>query len=466
MYAVVDIETTGGRLNRDRITEIAIFRFDGKKIVDQYQTLINPELPIPRNITRLTGIDDQMVANAPKFYEVAKQIVEMTDEAIFVAHNVNFDYNFLKAEFKRFGFTYQRKRLCTVRLARRVLPGHPSYSLGRICKDLKIKIKARHRAAGDAEATVQLLKKIILADEEGVVDTFQKYGSREAILPPHLEKSVVDDLPDSPGVYYFHDDQGKIMYVGKAVDIRARILSHFQPNLGSRKALRMKLQIHDISYQLTGNDLVAQLLESHEIKTLKPRFNVSQKRVRNVFGIFGHEDESGYLNLSIGRIKADGPKPLTSFGGSRAARGYMEALVRRYNLCQGKTGLYSTDGPCFNYQIHRCEGACAGDETPERYNKRVRAAIDKMNVYDRSFVLIEEGRTPYESAVIIVENGKYLGFGFIDQDMQIEDPVEFKQHIDSYDDNRDIQRILNRYLRSKNKGKLLELKAEALVEAD
>ncbi|MFW5659683.1 MAG: exonuclease domain-containing protein, partial [Bacteroidota bacterium] len=322
MYAIVDIETTGGRLNRDRITEIAIFRFDGKKVVDQYQTLINPELPIPRNITRLTGIDDQMVADAPKFYEVAKQIVEMTDDAIFVAHNVNFDYNFLKAEFKRFGFTYQRKRLCTVRLARRVLPGHASYSLGRICKDLKIKIKARHRAAGDAEATVQLLKKIILADEEGVVDTFQKYGSREAILPPHLDKSVVDDLPDAPGVYYFHDDQGKIMYVGKAVDIRARILSHFQPNLSSRKALRMKLQIHDISYQLTGNDLVAQLLESHEIKSLKPRFNVSQKRSRNVFGIFGHEDDAGYLNLSIGRIKTDGPKPLTSFGGSRAARGY------------------------------------------------------------------------------------------------------------------------------------------------
>ena len=165
-YAIVDIETTGGKATRHRITEIAIVLHDGKKILDQWETLINPECYIPHGITELTGITQEMVQDAPKFYEVAKTIVEKTEKAIFVAHNVRFDYGFLREEFKRLGYTFSRRQLCTVRLSRKAFPGLRSYSLGKLIKHFGIKVNDRHRAMADTLATVELFEKI-LRQEEG-----------------------------------------------------------------------------------------------------------------------------------------------------------------------------------------------------------------------------------------------------------------------------------------------------------
>ena len=169
MYAVVDIETSGGRAQVDKITEIAIYIHDGEKIVDEFSTLINPETYIPPFITRLTGINNDMVATAPKFYEVAKKIVLMTEGRLFVAHNAPFDYRFIQEEFKRLGYNYQRQTMCTVRMSRKIIPGMGSYSLGNLCQNLGITINNRHRAAGDALATTKLLELLLLKTENKLI---------------------------------------------------------------------------------------------------------------------------------------------------------------------------------------------------------------------------------------------------------------------------------------------------------
>jgi len=215
-YAIIDIETNGGV----KITEISIFIFDGEEVVDEFTTLVNPECNIPPRITSLTGIDNHMVRNSPKFYEIAKKVYEITEHCVFVAHNVNFDYGIIGKEFKELGLTYKRKKLCTIRLSRKLLPNKNSYSLGNLCVSEGIIIKDRHRARGDAEATVILFKKLLNLDAENsneVINSFLKPKSREATLPPLLPKNVFDNLSENHGVYYFWNENKEIIYVGKAI---------------------------------------------------------------------------------------------------------------------------------------------------------------------------------------------------------------------------------------------------------
>ena len=247
-FAIVDIETTGGNAIRDKITEIAIYLHDGNKIVDEFSSLINPECTIPPFISRLTGISDEMVENAPRFFEVAKQIVRITDGAVFVAHNVLFDYGFIRQSFKSLGFNYSRDYLCTVRLSRKVLPGFKSYSLGNLCNNLNINIENRHRANGDALATVKLFELIISKNEsENGFEDFIKNDFLNLRFPPGFDRTILDKLPENHGVYYLHDESGKIIYIGKSNSIKQRILSHFR-NKQSRKALELRNSISDISF--------------------------------------------------------------------------------------------------------------------------------------------------------------------------------------------------------------------------
>ena len=261
MFAVVDIETTGGYSASHKITEIAILIHDGERVVETFETLINPERYITPHISMLTGITNEMVKSAPKFYEVAKEIFLLTQDKVFVAHNVNFDYSFLREEFKSLGGDFNRKRLCTVRLARKAFPGYRSYSLGNICTSLGIQIKNRHRAMGDAEATAILFSKIITEDKDGSIMKIGKKHNAEANLPANLPSEVYKSLPNATGVYYFHDEKGKIIYVGKAIDIKKRIQQHFTAPQGAR--LNFLDHIHNITYELTVNELVALLFESH-----------------------------------------------------------------------------------------------------------------------------------------------------------------------------------------------------------
>lgn len=454
MYAIVDIETTGGRAKGEKITEIAIFLHNGQEITDEFSTLINPERKIPYRITQITGIDDKMVRTAPKFYEVARKIFEMTQNRIFVAHNVNFDFGFLKQEFESLGGTFKRKKLCTVQLSRKYLPGQPSYSLGRLCQNLDIVIEGRHRARGDAAATVKLFEILLAQQALEKNDLFTDQQLRDLNSVINLE--MLSDLPTTTGVYYFYDGDDELIYVGKSVNIRSRVISHLGNN-ATKKAIEMKQHIARIDYEETGSELVALLKESNEIKTKQPKYNRSQKRTYYSYGIALHTDDQGYQCLTVERLNTR-IRPLTSFSTKMTAREHLFRIVERYGLCQRLSGLYHSSGACFQHSLKMCNGACVGEESPEAFNARVQEAVQALEYRHQNFVIFDRGRSMEEKSVILVENGVYQGFGFIDDSMQISDPSEFKDVVRPYEDNRDIQQIIRSFINQK--------KVERLVNFD
>ena len=273
MYAIVDIETTGGYASANGITEIAILIYDGKEILERFRTLINPEIPIPVYIQALTGINDEMVRSAPLFKDVAQLIFDLLHKRIFVAHNVNFDFSFLHYHLAAAGYHLQTKKLCTVRLSRKIIPGLASYSLGRLCKQIGIEIIDRHRASGDAEATAMLFSMLLNKDSDGHISRALNQRSKEQSLPPHLPKEDIYKLPSVPGIYYFHDNKAKVVYVGKAKDIRKRVSSHFLNNKPGRQKQEFLRDIHHITFQECGTELISFILEAVEIKRLWPSYN-------------------------------------------------------------------------------------------------------------------------------------------------------------------------------------------------
>ncbi len=456
MYAIVDIETTGGNAVFNKIIEIAVFIFDGEKVVDEYQTLVNPERQIPGHISAFTGISNDLVINAPRFSEVAQRIEEMTEDKIFVAHNVNFDYSFIKKEFYEIGKQWRRKKLCTVRLSRNIIPGMPSYGLGSICSDLGIKIYGRHRAGGDASATVKLLAELIKRDQDNFIEYSLNRTSREALLPPNLPREQFENLPEEMGVYYFHDEKEKVVYVGKAKSIIDRVSTHFSGNTNTNRKQMFLNTIHRVSHQLCGNELIALLFESNEIKKYWPKFNRAQKRVGFNYGLYQYEDRNRYRRLSIARVNKSEASVLT-FKYLNEARSFMAGKVREFDLCPKLCGLQKSARECFDYPMDVCKGACCGKETPEDYNQRFQQALDSMGHEGKSFVIIGQGREFSESSVVLVENGTFQGFGFLDNEIEINNPEEFKSYIDNYPDNPDIQNILAGHLRRNTSDKVIQL---------
>lgn len=446
MYAIIDIETTGGSTGKDKITEIAIFIHDGTRVVDEYQTLINPERNIPYHITQLTGINNEMVANAPCFYEVAKRIVEITEGCIFVAHNAGFDYNFIKAEFAQLGFNYVKDTLCTVKLSRKLLPGHRSYSLGNLCSDLNIAINGRHRAGGDAYATA-LLFSILVQNNQGIPPKTEAELINTKALNPILDIEAVKKLPEVCGVYYLYNENNELIYIGKSKNIRHRVMTHIA-NTKTTKASKMAFDIASIDFVPTGSELVALLKESHEIKVEKPLYNRKQRRSLMSYGLYMHNDKSGYINLSL--KKTTSGDPLSTFSSLEEGKTVLNGWMKKYELCQKLCGLYDSAGACFNHQIHECHGACIGEEFAFSYNMRVNELLQAIKYESPNMAIIDRGRHADEKSVIWVENGTYQGYGYFDNSTQLTQLSELKDVIDKYPDNRDIQQIINAYLR-KNK---------------
>lgn len=415
-YAIIDVETTGGMARFERITEIAVVLHDGTKIVDSFSSLINPERSIPWNITQLTGITDEMVAHAPKFFEIAKQIVEMTEGAIFVAHNVSFDYSFVREEFARLGYTYTRKQLCTVRLSRKVFPGLPSYSLSNLKRHFNIYAEKSHRALDDTLATVKIFERLLAAQNgEGEVSQLVNHGVRETKLPQNITLERLHAAPDTCGVYYLHDEDGNVIYVGKSINIRKRLFEHFADL--SPKGEKMRQGVADFSFELTGSELVALLLESAEIKRLQPRINRAL-RIRQFSGaIFTYVDQNGYRCLAVGKRTQRNSRKLdvvAEFPKVDSARGYLESIVRQFELCGRLSNLDAREQACFHYTIKKCYGACVGEEAARDYNARVDQALSVLyRGLTGSFVLFDQGRSEEEQAVVAVREGEYLGYGFI-----------------------------------------------------
>ena len=455
MFAILDIETTGGSPKTEKITEIAIFFHDGEKVVDEWSTLLNPEKNIPYFITGLTGITNEMVADAPKFYEVAKELVELTEDHTIIGHNVNFDYSFIKSEFKRLGFDYDRKTLCTVKLSRKIFPGHKSYSLGKICKDLGITITDRHRAAGDALATVKLFEMLQDSQNGGKgLELISEPAGRYKNLNENLTVNDIENLPEACGTYYFYDDKQQLLYIGKSKNIRHRVLAHLG-NASSKRALEMKERIHSISYELTGSELIALLKESKEIKDQKPMYNRAQKRTSFYWGLYPGKDEFGYITFSLRKISEMPEDPVTSFNNKKEARESLTRWVEKNWLCQKLSGLYQTDGACFHHTIRQCNGACVQGEAVAAYNKRAEALLDGLKLDRGNVLIIDEGRDRDERSLVRIEKGMYMGYGYLsvnDSYLGIEQMLDC---IQPALDNRDIRQILKNWLKNNKVEKML-----------
>ena len=446
MYAIIDVETTGLSAKNEKITEIALLIHDGEKELERFYTLINPERSIPYRITQLTGINNQMVAGAPKFFEIAKKFLELTHGKTLVGHNVAFDYSFIRAEFKEFDFDYQSKTLCTVRLARKAFPGFPSYSLGKITRQLGIAHDNKHRALGDAEATRDLFEHINRQAPE-LLETPPKK------LPKALSEEKINHLPNCPGVYHFLDSQGEIIYVGKSKNIRQRVKTHLI-NHSTKKAVEMLDHIADVKAECTGSELIALLLESEQIKQYKPLYNRAQIRSLFRYGIYLVIDQEGYFNLNIDKVSAVS-KPLTTFSSKREATDYMHFLVEEHQLCMSHCGLNPSPGPCFNHQVHKCEGACCGKEKADSYNQKVLQATDRLRYKHQDFVLVEQGRNDKEYSIVAVKSGSYYGFGYLNK-KDLQDKEKRQSCIQAMLSNRDSNSIVQSWLRSKQYEMIIE----------
>lgn len=447
MYAIVDIETTGGYADNHRITEIAIYHHNGIEITDHFYTLVNPGRRIPYYITGLTGITTEMVATAPPFEEVAESILRLLEDRIFVAHNAHFDYSFLKKEFELAGISWQSKKLCTVRLSRKIIPGLRSYSLGSLAESLGVGIKNRHRAGGDAEATAKIFSKLLNRDKDGYILRALKRNSGETILPPNLPKDDFDKLPAKPGVYYFLNERGHVIYVGKANNIKKRIAGHFTGDAREWNRSKIRNEIHHITYELTGNELIALILESQEIRRLWPKYNMAQKYRIEEWGIYDYEDRAGYHRFNVNIVKR-GSKPLIKFSSKGDAWNFLWEKVREFDLCPKLSGLQVSKGLCFQYQIGDCKGACMGIEKVKKYNKRVHNAIKLFNGLGDSVAIIGKGRKAHEQSLVLVEQGKYLGFGFIDREVSLHDMEEAKSYVRKGLETATVQNLINSYLQN------------------
>lgn len=448
MYSIVDIETTGGDKNSSKITEIAIYLYDGERIIDEFVSLINPDRQIPEFITRLTGISNEMVADAPRFYEVAKRIVEITQNSTFVAHNAGFDYNFIRAEFEALGYHFELPSLCTVKLSRALLPGHASYSLGKLCNDLGIAINGRHRAGGDAYATVKLFE-ILLSKNNGVLDLENPYRKQKIDNQQlKFDGRIIKDLPTKPGVYYFKNEAGEVIYIGKSNNIRAKVVTQLTGHQPKKKPNLLD-DILSIDFELTGNELIAALKEDDECKVLQPQYNKSSKLKISPVSLFSYIDRNNYIRFVL--KKSDTLNyPVASFDSFEDARKELYRWIDEYGLCQKLCGLYDGNNGCFQYQIKQCKGACVGEEDAKSYNSRAQKLIDQLELGYTNLVILDKGRRHDEFSVVYIEDGVYQGYGYFDASESITSPQQFKDFVRPMENSRSSRVIIKQYL-SKNK---------------
>ena len=442
MYAIVDIETTGSYAAANGITEISIQVLEEGMVVQKFETLINPLHKIPPYISAMTGITNEMVSEAPLFEEIAEEVYELLKDKIFVAHSVNFDYSFVKSQLQYCGFELNTPKLCTVRLSRKIIPGYQSYSLGKLCNSLGIRHINQHRAGGDTDATVALFQMLLANDKEGQIEKSLKRTSKEHVLPPNVPKTDFEKLPYTAGVYYFHDEKGKVVYVGKAKNIRYRVSSHFSNNSTSRQKQNFMRYVYNISFEECGTELVAAVKESTEIKRLWPKFNAAQKHREDIYGIIFYEDQAGYLRLTIDKI-SKGREVLSSYHHIENAKAALRQLVTDFDLCP-RLCFISAD--VVDEKLHKvlCKGACKKKESAETYNSRVFEAVNQLKSLP-SFAIIDKGIVSDERSCILVWKGKFYGIGFIANDVQIEQADYFKDMVTPYKENSAITNMLFGY---------------------
>lgn len=415
MYAILDIETTGGQYNQEGITEIAIYQFDGHQVTDQFISLINPEREIQPFVVKLTGINNQMLRNAPKFFEVAKRIVEITEGCTLVAHNASFDYRILQTEFRRLGYDFKRETLCTVELSQQLLPEKESYSLGKLTRSLGIPVSQRHRASGDAMATVKLFKYLLEKDSGKNIITQWVKNLKNDELPIRLIK-IVEELPERVGVYYVHNKSGSIVYVGKDKNIKRRVNQHFTSS--AKRDVLLQKNVHTITYEETGTELIASLKHAQEVAKIKPKYNRKKTTKALQYILRAFRNANDYLCFSVDMLRAQ-YEFITTFDNLFQAQNFLYKITEEFELCPKLTSISQAKEGCYNASIGKCKGACMNLEPAESYNTRAYSAIEKYGFTNQTMALIDKGRFVDEKSIILIENGKIKGYGFINLNYQL-----------------------------------------------
>lgn len=454
-YVIVDVETTGGSPKNSKITEIALFKYDGNQIIDEFISLINPEQLIPEFIVRLTGITDKMVESSPKFYEIAKQILDFCEGCVFVAHNVSFDYGMLRNEFKNLGFDFRFPHLCTVRASRYVIPGHASYSLGKLTTELGIALNGRHRAGADALATTKLFD-LIYHKDPNQLKNFIQLEINPKRIHQNLQIETIDSLPTKIGVYRFYDEFNQLIYIGKSISIKKRVEQHLR-NFSSVKGTRMIEEIARVDYDLTGSELLAMLLESELIKTHLPKYNRQLRKNIHAYGLYDILNDNGYLALQIGLSSKNNAHPLTYFSSKKEGNEFILNKTEEFQLCQKINGVYPASDSCFQHGLGLCNGACIEKEANKDYNLRVEKLIQSLTFSDSTFYILDKGRNKFEKSLVWIQKGRYIGHGYAPYNFSGKSPENWDEFIESKEENRDIKSILSLYLRKDKGHKIITL---------
>lgn len=445
MYAIIDVETTGGSPMLDRVIEVAVFVFDGEKVTDSYNTLINPRRPIDPYVTKLTGITEDMVKDAPLFEDIKERLLELTHENIFVAHNVKFDFGMIRQEFKRLGIDFNRKQLDTVNLARKVLPGFNSYSLGNICDSLGIVIHDRHRATGDAEATVKLLDVILKSHNSAkYIEIELSHGIDLDLLPPYLSKAEIEKLPEDAGVFYYKDEVGKILYLDGSKNIRKKVITDFSGPVEGPERKRMFELMRSIDYELSGNELIAKLRAYKELKQHLPEFNKKPKTMAFTHGIFLDKDESGFIQLKIHPLEWPNGELILKFASKAVANKILGKIIKENNL-----------HTWFALRSKMKELGQIDAKGQKSYNSSMEKAVRKYLYKQPSFFIIGAGIHPDENSAIWIESNVYMGFGYFNPELTEATPANLKEVIKPDEDDIEVQKIIRGMMRKLKNSKVL-----------
>lgn len=402
-YVFVDVETTGVSAARGKVIEVAAIRVEDNQVVKEFSTLINPEMPISYQITQITGITDGDVADAPTFREIADDLLSVLEGAVLVAHNVRFDYSFLKQEFRRIDKQFSPKQVCTVKLSRRLYPELSRHRLSDLIAHHGFSFESRHRAYDDAMVLVQFWKKLQQDHHIDVIQAALKSQMKAPSIPRHIDRADIAALPSGPGVYIFEDDMGVPLYIGKSIDIKKRVLSHFINDVEDAKEFKIAQAVRSISSIATTGELSALLLESALIKQHSPVYNRRLRRVQKLTITIKSVDQSGYEHLGLKELSADelpDQEMIVAMHPRRSsARNSLERHVKTFTLCPKLCGLEFGKGPCFAYQLGKCRGACIGKELPMTYNARLDLAYKHHGV----------DAWPHDGAVLITERDELSG---------------------------------------------------------
>jgi DNA polymerase III subunit epsilon len=446
----VDIETTGMSYSRGRVIEVAAIRVQNRQITGSFSSLIDPQAELPMFISELTGIKRADLAGAPTFYDIADELFNLVKDAVFVAHNVRFDYGFLKREFRRIGKTFDPKQLCTVKLSKALYPSERGHKLQNLIDRCHLQVEQRHRAYDDASAMWQFIQHVEQNFPAPSIESAIKQQLKTPSLPRNLPAELIRNLPESPGVYIFQNEAGSPLYIGKSINIKKRVMSHFSADHQSEGEFKISQQVSDIETIVTGGELEALLLESKLIKDLQPLYNRQLRRRQKLTLARQAINKDGYIGVNIEATEAIDPENLQDILGVYTTKGkarlFLDQIIKDFGLCPKLMGLEKGPGSCFSYQIKRCSGGCVGEETPEVYNKRLLSVFEGRRLAEwpyRSAVLIEEASGQPVSSCILVD--QWCVVANVEQQPDCEPQIKFQDKmfdIDTY-------KILKSYLTHK-----------------